>query len=79
MYHEINWEVDYQPGKYHQQELNEAERCQKIYDDILIKNTSLTRKQLDDIKIKRSYWYMTAEEVIKCKIADNLLTDSLAM
>jgi len=79
MYHEINWEVDYQPGKHHQQELNEAERCQKIYDNILIKNTSLPRKQLDDIKTKRSYWYMTAEEVIKYKIADNLLTDSLAM
>jgi ATP-dependent Clp protease protease subunit len=36
MYHEINWEVDYQPRKHHRQELQEGDRSQEIYDSLLM-------------------------------------------
>lgn len=79
MYHEINWDIEYAPGAHHKQELDEAARCQLIYDNLMIEHSSVTKKQLDKIKESQKYWYMTPEEVIKYKIADQILEDSLAI
>jgi ATP-dependent protease ClpP protease subunit len=48
MYHEISWEVDYQPRKHHKQELVEYEKK---------RNQSPTRKQK-----KREYYHRKKEE-----------------
>lgn len=72
MYHEGSYETD---GKVedHKQELMEAERTEKICDDILIKRTKLNRKLITAIKQKRGEWYLSAESALKHKVVDFIL------
>ena len=73
MYHEINWETEYSPGKFHKQEINEADRMQFMYDDILLEATNLTNEQLDKVKNRKAYWYIGSNEAIDLNIADEIL------
>ena len=79
MYHEINWEVDYQPRKHHRQELQEGDRSQEIYDSLLMKFTNITHDQLSIHKDASSYWYMSAEDALRYHIVDEILDNSLAI
>ena len=73
MYHEINWETEYSPGKFHKQEMNEADRMQFIYDDILLEATNLTHEQLDKVKNHKGYWYMGSADAMRFDIVDEIL------
>ena len=79
MYHEISWEVDYQPGKHHKQELIEGHRAQEIYDSLLINSTNLNHDQLNIHKDTSSYWYISAEDALRFNIVDEILENSLAI
>lgn len=79
MYHEISWEVEYQPRKHHKQELTEGDRTQEMYDSLLVDFTNLTKEQLEKIKNKSEYWYISAEDAVRYHIADEILTDNLAI
>jgi ATP-dependent Clp protease protease subunit len=73
MYHEINWETEYSPGKFHKQEMNEAERMQFIYDDLLLESTNLTNEQLEKIKNHKGYWYISSADAMTFNIVDEIL------
>jgi ATP-dependent Clp protease protease subunit len=73
MYHEINWETEYSPGKFHKQELQEADRMQFIYDDLLLEATNLTNEQLEKIKNHKGYWYISSTDAMKFNIVDEIL------
>lgn len=79
MYHEINWEIDYQPRKHHRQELKEGDRSQEIYDSLLIDFTNLNHEQLSIHKDTSSYWYISAEDALRFNIVDEILESSLAI
>ena len=79
MYHEISWEVDYQPRKHHKQELVEGNRTQDIYDTLLMGFTNVNHDQLNIHKDASSYWYMSAEDALRYHIVDEILEDSLAI
>jgi len=79
MYHEISWEVDYQPRKHHKQELVEGSRTQEIYDTLLMEFTNITHDQLSIHKDTSSYWYMSAEDALRYHVVDEILENSLAI
>jgi ATP-dependent Clp protease protease subunit len=79
MYHEISWEVDYQPRKHHKQELAEGNRTQEIYDTLLMEFTNITHDQLNIHKDTSSYWYISAEDALRYHIVDEILENSLAI
>jgi len=79
MYHEISWEVDYQPRKHHKQELAEGNRAQEIYDSLLIEFTNVNHDQLNIHKDASSYWYISAEDALRYNIVDEILENSLAI
>jgi ATP-dependent Clp protease protease subunit len=79
MYHEVSWEVDYQPRKHHKQELLEGDRSQEMYDSLLIEFTNLTREQLEKIKHGSEYWYISAEDAVRYHIVDEILDSNLAI
>jgi ATP-dependent Clp protease protease subunit len=70
MYHEINWDVEFAPGKFHRQELDEANRMQEMYDNLLLEFTNLTQSQLILIKNQCTYWYMGSEDAMRFGIVD---------
>jgi ATP-dependent Clp protease protease subunit len=73
MYHEINWDVEFSPGKFHRQELDEANRMQEMYDNLLLEFTNLTQTQLSIIKNQGTYWYMSSEDAMRFNIVDDIL------
>jgi len=73
MYHEINWDVEFSPGKFHRQELDEANRMQEMYDNLLLEFTNLTQSQLLLIKNQGTYWYMSSEDAMRFGIVDEIL------
>jgi ATP-dependent Clp protease protease subunit len=73
MYHEINWDVEFAPGKFHRQELDEANRMQDVYDNLLLEFTNLTQSQLLLIKNQGTYWYMGSEDAMRFGIVDEIL------
>jgi len=79
MYHEISWEVDYQPRKHHKQELVEGSRTQEIYDTLLMEFTNVNHEQLSIHKDASSYWYISAEDALRYHIVDEILESSLAI
>jgi ATP-dependent Clp protease protease subunit len=79
MYHEISWEVDYQPRKHHKQELVEGSRTQEIYDTLLMEFTNVNHEQLSIHKDASSYWYISAEDALRYHIVDEILENSLAI
>jgi ATP-dependent Clp protease protease subunit len=73
MYHEINWDVEFSPGNFHRQELDEANRMQEVYDNLLLRFTNLTNAQLSIIKNQGKYWYMSSEDAMRFNIVDEIL------
>jgi ATP-dependent Clp protease protease subunit len=73
MYHEINWDVEFAPGKFHRQELDEANRMQEIYDNLLLEFTNLTQIQLTIIRAAGTYWYIGSEDAMRFNIVDDIL------
>lgn len=55
------------------QELAESERLQTIYDDYLLSKTKLRQKELDEIKEKKSEWYIPSQEALKLELFDEYI------
>jgi ATP-dependent Clp protease protease subunit len=45
----------------------------KMYDQFILERTKITREKLDEVKEKRIDWYLTADDAVKCGLADELL------
>lgn len=71
MYHSITYGIgDKLQG--HVEQLEEAMHLQKMYDSIILKNTSLQKKTLEQIqKEKRDYWF-GAKHSIKIGLSNDL-------
>ncbi len=52
--------------------LDESNRVMKQYDEILLLNSTISQKQLDDVKKSRRDWYFTAEEAFKYGMVDEI-------
>jgi ATP-dependent Clp protease protease subunit len=72
MYHEASYGSD---GKvlFHEQELKETKRTDKICDEYFLSKTKFTAKQLKDIRDKRSEWYFDVKTAMKYGLVDELL------
>ena len=53
-------------------DLDESNRVMKQYDEILLLNSTISQKQLDDVKKSRRDWYFTAEEAFKYGMVDEI-------
>jgi len=72
MYHEASYGSD---GKvlFHEQELKETKRTDKICDEYFLSKTKFNTKQLKNIRDKRSEWYFDVKIAMKYGLVDELL------
>jgi ATP-dependent protease ClpP protease subunit len=72
MYHEASYGSD---GKvlFHEQELKETKRTDKICDEYFLSKTKFNAKQLKDIRDKRSEWYFDVKVAHKYGLVDEIL------
>ena len=72
MYHEASYGSD---GKvlFHEQELKETKRTDKICDEYFLSKTKFNTKQLKDIRDKRSEWYFDVKVAHKYGLVDEIL------
>ena len=73
MYHEMSWHTGQEKLKYHEQELKEGKRLWKIYDDIIVENTKIPLKTLQNIQKEQREWYMDVEEALTLGIIDEII------
>jgi ATP-dependent Clp protease, protease subunit len=73
MYHEVSWGTHDEKLKYHKQEVKEGERLQLMYDNIIIENTKVRSKKLEEIKSKGQEWYITAEDALRLGFIDEII------
>ena len=73
MYHEISWETSREKLQYHDQEVKEGRRLWKVYDDIIVTNTNITHKTLEQVRRTYKEWYMTAQEALKLGVIDEII------
>ena len=73
MYHEISWETSREKLQYHDQELREGRRLWKVYDNIIITNTNIPLKTLEQVRKTHKEWYMTAQEALELGVIDEII------
>ena len=74
MYHEaLNSYPQFDKLSIIKDDLDECNRIMKQYDEILLLNSTVSQKQLDDVKKSRRDWYFTAEEALKYGIVDEII------
>jgi ATP-dependent Clp protease protease subunit len=73
MYHELSWGTDDSKLKYYKQELKEAERLWMSYDDIILKNTKITKSMLRKIYKESINWYIDSKQALELGIIDEIL------
>lgn len=74
MYHEaLNNYPQFDKLSIIKDDLDECNRLMKQYDEILLLNSTVSQKQLDDVKKSRRDWYFTAEEALKYGIVDEII------
>lgn len=73
MYHEISWNTGQEKMKYHEQELKEGKRLWKIYDNIIVENTKIPLKTLQNIRKEQKEWYLDVEEALSLGIIDEVI------
>ena len=73
MYHEMSWDTGQEKMKYHEQELKEGKRLWKVYDDIVVNNTEIPLKALQNVRKEQKEWYITAEQALNLGIIDEIL------
>ena len=73
MYHEIAWGTAQEKLTYHEQEVIEGKRLWKVYDDIVVANTKIPLKKLQQVRKEHKEWYLTAEEALEWGIVDEIL------
>lgn len=52
-------------------ELNEAERLRDILFKIIVSKSNITQEMIDEYIIKKSNWYIPAEEAMKLRLCDS--------
>jgi ATP-dependent Clp protease protease subunit len=73
MYHEaLNSYPQFDKLSIIKDDLDESNRVMKQYDEILLLNSTISQKQLDDVKKSRRDWYFTAEEAFKYGMVDEI-------
>lgn len=72
MYHQISSFV-YDKIEGIKLELEEAQRLEKVCEDLLLRHTYITKEQLDDYKERKAEWFIPAEEAFKLGIVDRIL------
>jgi ATP-dependent Clp protease protease subunit len=72
MYHEASYGSD---GKvlFHEQELKETKRTDKICDEYFLSKTKFTPKQLKNIRDKRSEWYFDVKIAHKYGLVNEII------
>lgn len=73
MYHEIAWATSQEKLAYHEQEVTEGKRLWKVYDDVVVANTRIPLKKLQQVRKEHKEWYLTAEEALEWGIIDEIL------
>jgi len=73
MYHEISWEASREKLQYHEQEVKEGKRIWQLYDDIILANTKIPAKTLEQVRKMHTEWYMTAQEALKWGVIDEII------
>ena len=73
MYHEALSEHPYDKLSILKDDLDEGTRIMKQYDSCLISKTSLSQKQLDEVKKSRRDWYFPASEALTLGVTDEII------
>jgi ATP-dependent Clp protease protease subunit len=73
MYHEISWETNQEKLAYHEQEVAEGRRLWSVYDSIVVANTKIPLKKLQQIRKEHKEWYLTAQEALQWGIIDEII------
>lgn len=73
MYHEIAWDTGHEKLTNHRFGIKEGERLIKIYDNIIINNTKLKLRQLNEIKKQQKEWYIPPDEALSLGIIDEII------
>lgn len=72
MYHEIS-NAPWGKLSFIKQEVDEMQRLQRAYDDMITKNTKIRQEKLDEIKEKKAEWYIAASEALKLGICHGII------
>jgi ATP-dependent Clp protease protease subunit len=73
MYHECLDELGYDKLSILTENIEETKRIMAVYDNYLMGQTALKKKQLDEVKRLKKDWYMSPDEALKYKIIDNII------
>jgi ATP-dependent Clp protease protease subunit len=55
------------------EDVAEFERVQKISDDYVVSKTKILRSKLEDVRSKKSDWFISAQEALELGIVDELI------
>lgn len=72
MYHEISYNMDTKLTG-HKYEMSEMNRLNKIYEDIILNKSLITKKQLNVIKKQQKEWYITPDKAKELGIIDEII------
>jgi ATP-dependent Clp protease protease subunit len=73
MYHECLDSVPYDKMSIIKENIEETDRLMDMYDDYLISRTSLTQKQLNKVKNKKTDWYFSSDEALSYNIINEII------
>jgi ATP-dependent Clp protease protease subunit len=73
MYHECLDSVPYDKMSIIKENIEETDRLMDMYDDYLISRTSLTQKQLNKVKNKKTDWYFGSDEALSYNIINEII------
>jgi ATP-dependent Clp protease protease subunit len=72
MYHQISL-MSFDKLEGFKKDAEEAQRLEKLCDAILFKRTKLKSKDLEDHKMRKSDWFMSAQDALKAGIIDEII------
>jgi len=73
MYHECLDSVPYDKMSIIKENIEETDRLMDMYDEYLISRTSLTQKQLNKVKNKKTDWYFGSDEALSYNIINEVI------
>lgn len=73
MYHEIAWDTGYEKLTNHKFGVKEGERLIKMFDNIIVNNTNITQRKLNEVKKQQKEWHINSDEALKLGIIDEII------
>ena len=73
MYHECLDSVPYDKMSIIKENIEETDRLMDMYDDYLTSRTTLTQKQLNKVKNKKTDWYFGSDEALGYNIINEVI------